>query len=110
MQYISAAANQTYLLYVDNWSRNGISFNMAWDNQPTNLIDCILEKKPTICTPEIGHRSATIAHLGNLSLRLGRDIKWDPKTETITGDDEASKMLVRPMRAKWSDVLHAPGA
>lgn len=42
VQYISAAANQTYLLYVDNWSRNGISFNMAWDNQPTNLIDCIL--------------------------------------------------------------------
>ena len=75
-----------------------------------NLIDCILEKKATICPPEIGHRSATIAHLGNLSLRLGRGIKWDPKTETITGDDEASKMLVRPMRAKWSDVLHAQGA
>lgn len=42
MQYIPALANQTYLLYVDNWSENGISFDMNWSNQPANIIDCIL--------------------------------------------------------------------
>jgi hypothetical protein len=42
VQYIPSAANQTYILYVDNWSRNGISFSMVWNNQPSNILDCIL--------------------------------------------------------------------
>lgn len=42
VQYIPSAANQTYILYVDNWSRNGISFTMVWNNQPANLLDCVL--------------------------------------------------------------------
>jgi len=32
---------------------------------------------------------------------VGRKIKWDPKTETIVGDAEASKLLTRPYRAPW---------
>ena len=67
-----------------------------------NLIDCILEKKQTICPPEIGHRSATIAHLGNIALKLGRGFKWNPETEKIDGNDEAMAMLTRPMRAPWN--------
>jgi len=66
-----------------------------------NLIDGILEQRDPICTPEIGHRSATIAHLGNIALRLGRGVKWDPASEAIPGDDEAARMLTRPMRAPW---------
>lgn len=67
-----------------------------------NLIDCILEKRETICPPEVGHRSATIAHLGNISLRLGRGLRWDPKSESILGDAaEASTMLARPARKPW---------
>ena len=69
-----------------------------------NLIDCILEKRVTICPPEMGHRSATIAHLGNIALRLGRGLKWDPATETIANDAEASRMLSRPLRAPWNVI------
>jgi len=50
---------------------------------------------------EIGHRTATICHLGNIALRLGRKLTWDPAAEQITGDDEAAKWLSRPYRAPW---------
>ena len=30
------------MLYVENWSRNGIEFVMDWDNQPNNILDCTL--------------------------------------------------------------------
>ncbi len=67
-----------------------------------NFLDCIKSRELPICDVEIGHRSATACHLGNLVARLGRKITWDAKAEQIVGDDEAAKMLSRPYRAPWA--------
>ena len=72
------------------------------DNHARNFIDCVISRKETAAPIEQAHRSITIAHLGNISLRLGRDIRWDPATEQIIGDESASQMLSRPMRKPWS--------
>ena len=45
------------------------------------------------------HHTATLAHLGNLSARLGRTLKFDPNTETIASDGEANGLLARRYRA-----------
>jgi hypothetical protein len=71
------------------------------ENHFRNFIDCVLSRKEPIAPIETAHRSITIAHLGNISLRLGRDLKWDPEQERVIGDDEANRMLSRPMRAPW---------
>jgi hypothetical protein len=71
------------------------------DDHFRNFIDCVLSRKEPVAPIEQAHRSITIAHLGNIALRLGRTVKWDPKTETIANDAEASKMLSRPMRGPW---------
>lgn len=42
-----------------------------------------------------GHISSGHSHLANISYRLGRSLKFDPKTETFVGDDEANKLLKR---------------
>jgi hypothetical protein len=34
-------------------------------------------------------------------MRLGRKLKWDPDKETFPGDEEANRMLKRPMRDPW---------
>ena len=39
--------------------------------------------------------------LGNLSLRLGRSIQYDPVTEEIVGDEEAARLAVPEYRAPW---------
>jgi len=46
-------------------------------------------------------QSDFISHLGDLAIRTGRKIKWDPKTEQVIGDDEAARMLVKAMRSPW---------
>jgi predicted dehydrogenase len=58
-------------------------------------------EKP-VCDIEIGHRSTTMALLGMLSLKLGRSIDWDPATETIASDPEATKLLTRAYRSPWT--------
>jgi len=44
----------------------------ASTDHKANWLDCIKSGKDTICTAEIGHRSASICHLGNIGYRLGR--------------------------------------
>ena len=50
---------------------------------------------------EAAHRTVCIMHLTNISIRVGRKIKFDPVTEQIIGDEEANRLAHQPMRAPW---------
>lgn len=42
VRWIDALPNQTYMLVIDNWSQNGLNFNLTWNNVPNNILDCLL--------------------------------------------------------------------
>jgi len=50
---------------------------------------------------ETAHLASSLAHLGNISYRLGRQLTFDPKTEKFTGDAQANQMLTRKYRAPF---------
>ncbi len=66
-----------------------------------NFLDCIQSRKPCYAPAEIGHRTITIAHIGHISMMLGRKLRWNPATERFVGDEEANGLLSRPMREPW---------
>ena len=66
-----------------------------------NFLDCIKTGRETAAPVEIGHRSATVCHLGNIAMMLKRKLKWDPEKERFVGDEEANRMLGKPMRGPW---------
>ncbi len=66
-----------------------------------NFLDCVRSHKDPICTAEIGHRSSTVCHLGNIAMLLDRPLRWDPQAEQFIGDAEANRMTWRPARAPW---------
>ena len=70
-------------------------------NHHQNWIECIKSRKDPICTAEIGHRSATVCHLGNIAVRTGKTVMWDPAKQEIVGDAELAKWVSRPYRAPW---------
>ena len=72
------------------------------DSHHANFLQCIRSRSDTICPCEIGHRSVTVCHLGNISMLLDRKLKWNPDEERFVNDPEADRMLSRPMRAPWS--------
>ncbi|HEY8504243.1 MAG TPA: Gfo/Idh/MocA family oxidoreductase [Gemmataceae bacterium] len=74
-----------------------------------NFLDCVKSRGTPVSDLESGHRVATMCHLANLSLRLGRKLRWDAEKETIPGDAEAAGRLVRPYRAPWDRELKALG-
>jgi predicted dehydrogenase len=66
-----------------------------------NWLHRIRTRERPICDVEIGHRSVTVCHLGNISMRIGRRLHWDPAGERFVDDDEANRWLSKPYRAPW---------
>jgi predicted dehydrogenase len=67
-----------------------------------NFFDCVKSRGTPISDAESHHRTMTTAHLCNIALMMGRDLKWDPKKEQFIGDEQASQLLSRPRRDKYS--------
>jgi predicted dehydrogenase len=66
-----------------------------------NFLDCVKSRKECYFPPEIGQRCFTIAHIGNISMLLGRKLRWNPKKEKFVDDEQANRMLSRSMRGPW---------
>ncbi len=48
------------------------------------------------------HRSSSLCHLGNIALRVGRTLQFDPQREAIVGDEPANDLLGRRYGEHWS--------
>ncbi|HUV66602.1 MAG TPA: Gfo/Idh/MocA family oxidoreductase [Sedimentisphaerales bacterium] len=70
-------------------------------NHPDNFLECIRTRNRPASDAEVGCRSVTVCHLGNIAYWLNRPLKWDPKQEKFVNDPEADRMKSRPMRAPW---------
>ena len=70
-----------------------------------DFLDCVKSRKRPICDVEIGCRSATVCHLGNLAYWYRRTLRWDPVKERFIGDAEANTWLARARRAPWDKSL-----
>ena len=66
-----------------------------------NFLDCVRTRRQTVAPIDVAVRSDTLCQLSDITMRLGRKLKWDPVREEIVGDDAASRMLSRPMRSPW---------
>jgi hypothetical protein len=67
-----------------------------------NFLDCVRTRKTPNADIEEGHRSALLAHLANISYRLGgQKLAIDAKTETIVGNEEAMKLYRREYRQPY---------
>ncbi len=66
-----------------------------------DFLNAVKKRTEPVAPAEVGHRTATICHLLNIAMLTGRKLKWDPEHERVLGDEDANKMLARPMRSPW---------
>ncbi|TWT93270.1 Inositol 2-dehydrogenase [Stieleria varia] len=66
-----------------------------------DFLDCVKTRNKPAADISIGHRSATVCHLGNIAVRTGKKLQWDPASETVVGDPEAAKWLTKEYRAPY---------
>ena len=68
-------------------------------NHMGNFFDCLESRRPPISDVESQHRSVSTCHLGNIAMRVGRPLRWDPEAQSFPGDDQANRLLARAQRS-----------
>jgi predicted dehydrogenase len=71
------------------------------DDHMANFVHCVETREQPAASADIGHRSATVCHLGAISCRLDRKLSWDPAAEQFLNDDAANSMRSRQMHEPW---------
>jgi len=66
-----------------------------------NFLDCLKSRQAPVENLEVGHFVSSVAHLGNIALRSGREINWDAKAEQIVGNPSANRFLSVEYRPPW---------
>ena len=66
-----------------------------------NLLECRQTKAKPVSDIEQGHISTISCILANLSMQVGRALRYDPEKGTIVNDPEAQKLMRRPYRSPW---------
>jgi predicted dehydrogenase len=74
-----------------------------------NFLDCVKSRATPVSDLASAQRTSVACHLANLSLRLGRSLRWDKSEKTVINDAEAAAMMVRPYRTPWDRELKALG-
>ncbi|NQU84960.1 MAG: Gfo/Idh/MocA family oxidoreductase [Mariniphaga sp.] len=72
------------------------------ESEHRNFLDCVKSRQKCYSHEGIGHRAAAFAHMGIISIKLNRKLKFDPENEVFIKDNEANKMLSRPRRGPWT--------
>ena len=67
-----------------------------------DFADCVLTRRTPLSNIDSAVQSDFISHLGDIAIRTGRKINWDPAKETIVGDEAAARMMGRAMREPWT--------
>ncbi|HNQ90230.1 MAG TPA: Gfo/Idh/MocA family oxidoreductase [Verrucomicrobiota bacterium] len=89
------------LLPVSNPNRTVDAGKYHIPDHVRNFLDSVKSRRDPIEPVEVGHRSASVCHLGNIVMRLKRKLRWDPAREQFVDDAEANRMLARPIRLPW---------
>jgi len=72
------------------------------NNHYRNFAQAVLSRKTPSSDIDSAVQSDFMSHLSDIAIRQKRKIHWDPKKETIIGDDSAVRMMTRAMRSPWT--------
>jgi len=70
-------------------------------NHHDDFLECVKTRKRPIADVEIGARTATVCHLGNLAYWNRKTLKWDPRAWSFVGDAGSNSWLLREARDPW---------
>ncbi len=77
----------------------------AIKNHMGNFYDCTLSRKTPISDVVSQHRSVSLCHLGNIAMRVGAKLTWNPETEQFTDSAAAANQLLRREQRKGYEVV-----
>jgi predicted dehydrogenase len=96
--------------FPEDRSEQGIEIFAAPANRGNmrDFMSCVATRGRPVSDIEEGYISSASCILANVSMKLGRSLRWDSQAGQVAGDPEANALLRRPYRAPWTHP--EPGA
>jgi predicted dehydrogenase len=69
-------------------------------------LDCLRSRQQPSCSVFYHSKIDVPLVLANLSLKIGRSLRFDPATKKIVGDEEAARLAVPEYRLPWKFPTH----
>jgi predicted dehydrogenase len=88
-------SNQRVALSKDRFTKQSLQLPR---NHQVDFLQAISNSRKPAADIATGHDSASLIHLANISVRTGRSLQVDPKTESINNDEFANELLSRNYR------------
>jgi len=103
---LSGSSAQSNIPAINTQLNNFPKNARGWINSDKNtmgmrFLSVIRGQEPELCPLDEAIISDTIIHMGDIAIRTGRKVTWDPNLGEIVNDAEANKLYTRPMRAPY---------
>jgi predicted dehydrogenase len=100
--YVSRSALRTHPESLAREKFGGNSLRVIRsDDHRRNFLHAVRTGAEPISPIEAAVRADTICQQADIAMRLKRKLRWDPVRERFEGDEQANRMLSRPMRSPW---------
>lgn len=78
----------------------------GWINSENNtmgkvFVDIVSGRSKELCPLDEAIISDSISHMGDIAIRTGRKITWDPAAGEVKGDPEANRLFIRELRSPY---------
>lgn len=88
---------------LNDFSRDNNGWIRSEENTMGQLfVDVIKENIKEVCPVEDAILSDCVSHMGNIAIRTGRKVTWNPLSGEVEGDREATSWFVRDMRKPYT--------
>ncbi|MBM3892352.1 MAG: hypothetical protein FJ388_24820 [Verrucomicrobia bacterium] len=67
-----------------------------------NFLNAVRTRSATIAGIDSAVHGEMVNQQADIAMRLRRKVRWDPVKEEFIGDDQATRMMGRPMRSPWT--------
>ena len=67
----------------------------------SDFLQCVRTRRDPVSDVEAGHKASYLGLIAEIAVRLNRKLKWDPAAEKFIDDDQANRLLARPLRSPW---------
>jgi predicted dehydrogenase len=104
---LSRSSVQSNIPEIDQKLNNFPKNSDGWIDSENNtmgkaFVDVINGRIKELCPLDEAIISDTISHMGDITIRTGRKITWDPVNGEVKGDAEANNLFIRKMRSPYT--------
>ena len=103
---LSRASAQSDIPEINKKLNNFPKNKEGWIDSENNtmgsrFLSVVRGKEAELCPLDEAMISDTISHMGDIAIRTGRKITWDPQKGEVVGDMDANKLYTREMRPPY---------